>query len=445
MTTHSSILGKKKQPNPWLLSLLAAGVVGTGATTYALMQRRSTPLDLASMTVPVESQSIQVRITANGTVQPIQTVNLSPKNPGILAELYVKQGDRVQKGQMIARMENNDAQAELLQAQARVARAQAKLTQVRTGNRSEDIAQAEARVQQAAARVNEAEARVELAEQKLTRNQSLAEQGAISSDRLDEIRNEVETARANLDQIQASLQESRRSMDAMRNGSRPEEIAAAEADLAEAKGNLQAATVRKQDSFLYAPFSGIITQKFADEGAFVTPTTSASEVTSATSTAVVAIAEGLEILAEVPEVDIQQLRIGQPVEIVADSYPAQSFRGKVRLIAPEAVVKQNVTSFQVRVALETGQDKLLSGMNTDVTFLGDQVANAVVIPTVAIVTNKGETGVLVPNSKSQPEFRSVVLGTAVKNQTQILEGLKPGERVFTDIPKDSQWAKPKAQ
>ena len=66
-------------------------------------------------------------------------------------------------------------------------------------------------------------------------------------------------------------------------------------------------------------------------------------------------------------------------------------------------------------------------MNTDVTFLGDQMANAVVVPTVAIVTNKGETGVLVPNSKGQPEFRPVTLGTAVKNQTQILKGLKPGE------------------
>lgn len=438
-------MNKKKQPNPWLLGLLAAGLVGTGATAYTLMQRRSTPLDLATMTVPVESQSLQVRITASGTVQPIQTVNLSPKNPGILVELYVKQGDRVQKGQLIARMENDDAQAQLLQSQARVERAQAKLTQARVGNRPEDIAQAEARMQQAEARVKEAQARLGLAQQKLDRNQSLAAQGAISSDRLDEIRNEVETARANLEQLQASLQESRRGMDASRNGSRPEEIAAAEADLAEAKGNLQAATVKKQDSFLYAPFSGIITQKFADEGAFVTPTTSASEVTSATSTAVVAIAEGLEVLAEVPEVDIQALRVGQPVEVVADAYPGQTFRGKVRLIAPEAVVKQNVTSFQVRVSLETGQNKLLSGMNTDVTFLGEQMANAVVVPTVAIVTNRGETGVLVPNSKNQPEFRQVTLGTAVKNQTQILEGIKPGERVFTDIPKDSEWAKPRKQ
>jgi HlyD family secretion protein len=108
-------------------------------------------------------------------------------------------------------------------------------------------------------------------------------------------------------------------------------------------------------------------------------------------------------------------------------------------------VKQNVTSFQVRVALETGQDKLLSGMNTDVTFLGDQMANAVIVPTVAIVTKDGQTGVLVPDGDNQPEFRSVTLGTAVGNETQILEGLKSGERVFTDIPKGSEWGKPKQE
>jgi HlyD family secretion protein len=437
--------GKVRQRNPWLIGLVAAGLIGTGSITYGLLQRRSAGPDLSAMTVPVESQSLQVQISASGTVQPIQTVNLSPKNPGILEELFVQQGERVARGQIIARMANDDVEAQMLQAQARVDRAAARLAEVRAGNRPEDIAQAEARVQQAEATVNEAQARLNLAQERVRRNQALADEGAISGDELDEVLNTAETARASLAQSQASLQEARRGLELQRNGSRAEEIAAAEADLAEARGNLRAVEVQRQDTFLYAPFSGIVTQKFADEGAFVTPTTSASEVTSATSTAIVAIAEGLEILAEVPEVDIQQLRVGQPVEIVADSYPGEKFRGKVKLIAPEAVVQQNVTSFQVRIALETGQDKLLSGMNTDVTFLGEEMANAVVVPIVAIVTKEGETGVLVPDANNQPQFRPVTLGTAVRNQTQILEGLQPGERVFTDIPKDSEWAKPREE
>lgn len=445
MTMQFPLMSKKGQPTPWLIGLVAAGLVGTGAVTYGVLQRRSAPIDIATMTVPVESQSLQVQITASGTVQPNQTVNLSPKNPGILAALLVQQGDRVKKGQVVARMENDSVAAQLVQAQARVDRAEARLAETRAGNRPADIAQSEARVRQAEARVAESQARLNLAEDRLSRNQALADQGAISQDQLDEIRSGADTARATLEQTQASVQEARRNLQLLQQGSRIEDIAAAEADLKEARGNLQAVQVQQRETFLYAPFDGIVTQKFADEGAFVTPTTSASEVTSATSTAIVAIAQGLEVLAEVPEVDIQQLRVGQPVQIVADSYPGQTFKGRVKLIAPEAVVKQNVTSFQVRIALETGQEKLLSGMNTDVTFLGDQLANAVVVPTVAIVTKDGETGVLVPDQKNQPQFRAVTLGTAVKNQTQILEGLQPGERVFTDIPKDSEWNKPKEE
>lgn len=89
-----------------------------------------------------------------------------------------------------------------------------------------------------------------------------------------------------------------------------------------------------------------------------------------------AIAEGLEILAEVPEVDIGQVLVGQPVEIRADAYPGETFKGQVRLVAPEAVVEQNVTFFQVRVSLVTGLEKLRSGMNVDLDFLGPKIHNA---------------------------------------------------------------------
>jgi HlyD family secretion protein len=108
----------------------------------------------------------------------------------------------------------------------------------------------------------------------------------------------------------------------------------------------------------------------------------------------------------------------------------------VELVAPEAVVEQNVTSFQVRVALVTGQKELRSGMNVDLTFLGEQVSNALVVPTVAIVTQDGETGVMVPDVDDKPKFKPVTIGSMIQNQTQILDGLKQGERVFIDLPED---------
>ena len=93
----------------------------------------------------------------------------------------------------------------------------------------------------------------------------------------------------------------------------------------------------------------MVTQRYATEGAFVTPTTSASSTISATSSSIIALAKGLEIIAKVPEIDLSQIKIGQPVEIVADAYPDQVFQGKVKAIAPEAIVEENVTSFEVKI------------------------------------------------------------------------------------------------
>jgi HlyD family secretion protein len=88
-------------------------------------------------------------------------------------------------------------------------------------------------------------------------------------------------------------------------------------------------------------------------------------------------------------VDVGQIKPGQSVEIVADAFPDKVFKGRVQRVAPEAVKEQNVTSFQVRVTLLTGQQELRSGMNVDLTFLGEQLSNALVVPTVAIVTQEG--------------------------------------------------------
>jgi HlyD family secretion protein len=438
-------VGKARQSTPWLIGLVTVGLLSTGSVTYWMLRSRSAAPDISAMTVQVESQPLQVRIDASGTVQPIQTVNVSPKIQGILAELYVEQGDRVTTGQVIARMEYDDVEARMAQSRARLSQAEARLARIQSGNRPEEIAQAEARVAQAEARVREAQAQLDLANERVRRNQELAAAGAISRDDLDTVLNQAEVARTAVEQNQASLREAQRSFELSEQGSRVEDIREAQAQVQEARANLRALEVELEDTYIRAPFSGIITQKYATPGGFVAPATSASDASSATSTAIVALAEGLEILAEVPEVDIRQLRVGQPVEVVADAFPDRRFEGQIRLIAPEAVVRQNVTSFQVRVELTTGQDQLLSGMNVDVIFLGEQVENALVVPTVAIVSREGETGVLVPDAANNPEFRPVTLGTAVGNQTEVIDGLEPGERVFTDIPANSEWNQPRTQ
>lgn len=439
------LISKFKSPTPWLLGFVLTGLIATGVAASIVFRNARLKINLDELTVAVEQTDLSIEITASGTVVPVKSVNLSPKAAGLLTMLLVEQGDRVAANQIVAIMDGRDLDAQLLQSQGILAQAVARLAELEAGTRQEEIDQAETQVTQWQAEVVEAQSRLVLAQQRLERNQNLLEEGAISQDDFDAVRTEVNQAAASMEQTQARLAEAERRLEQLRNGPRQEEIAQAQAQVREAQGRLAAVQIQKEDTLIRAPFMGIITQRYAEPGAFVTPTTSASATASATSTSIVALAQGLEIVANVPEVDIGQIYLDQYVQIVADSYPDRVFQGQVRLIAPEAIREQNVTSFEVKVGLITGQAELRSGMNVDVTFLGDMLQNVTVVPTVAIVTLNGAEGILVPNSKNEPVFRPVTIGTTVGNQTQVLQGIQPEDKVFIELPRGKEFEEIKVE
>jgi len=416
------VAGKKQSQKKWrwTLPLLAVLVLAGAGGVYTASRRAAYDPDLSELTVPVQTQDLTVEIEVSGSVVPISTVNVSPKSAGQLAALYVDQGDQVKAGQIVARMDSENLKAQLAQAQAQLAQAQAEYKKVRTGSRSEEIGRVRAQVAAA-------QAQAELNQERAKRYRSLARDGAISQDQLDEVLSGDRSARASLREAQQQLLE-------LTRGSRSEDIESAAAQVKAAQAQVTQAQAQLDDTIIRAPFDGIVTQKYATVGAIVTPTTSASTTVSATSTSIVALASGLEIRVNVPETDITQVKNGQRVEIMADAYPDRTFEGRVRLIAPEAVVEQNVTSFQVRVQLVSGQSELRSGMNVDVTFIGERVPQALVVPTVAIVTRQGQTGVLVPDEQGKEQFRAVTVGLTQDGQTRVLKGLRQGERVFIDFP-----------
>ena len=427
------LFGKARRPRLWWAGVVM--VLGLLLITLTVWGRsRFQPYDLEQFTTVAKLEPLTVRMSASGRVKPTQTVNLSPENAGIVEELYVEQGDRVNQGQLIARMGSQDIRAQIAQNRAVVAEAEANLQLTRQGPRPEEIAQATAMVEAAQAQVLDAQSRLELARGELGRNQTLFERGAISRTTLDNVEREQRAAMATLEQAQARQREAQSRLQDLQNLPEPAAVAQAQARLDQAQAQLQASQVRLAENQIRAPFTGIVTQKFATAGAFVTPTTSASELSSATSTAIIALAQDLEVLAEVPEANINLVELGQPVEVVADAFPEETFVGRVTLIAPEAIERQNVTLFQVRIALDSGKTRLRSNMTVTVAFIGDQLTEALVVPTVAVVTQGGQTGVLVPESGNNLAFQPVTLGPQVGEKIQILSGLQAGDRVFIDLP-----------
>lgn len=424
----------KQRPLPWILGGLVLSLLGIGAVV-AVSRSRDNGYDVAALTVPVETTEVTVRINASGEVEAFRTVNLSPKNSGIVAELLVEQGDSVAQGQIVARMDIDDLDAQLSQNQASLVEAEAQLKDLQQGTDLPQLAQAEANLEAVQAQVMEAEARLRLVEGDLIRDRNLHTQGAISERELDNSQNAVDSASANVNQLRARTNEAQQRLNDLEDDPDPEDITQANARIARARGQVAAIETRIDNTIIRAPFAGIVTQKFATVGAFVTPTTSASEAASATSSAIVAIANGLEVIAEVPEADLSQIQIDQAAEIVSIAYPEQVFTGKVRLIEPEAIERQNVTIFQIKIELENGLDHLRSNMNVDVAFLGNRLNDALVVPVAAVVTQGGETGVLVPGENNKNiRFRPVTLGPQVGQQIQILDGVASGDRVFIDLP-----------
>lgn len=427
-------LGKVKLSNRWLMGLIVTGLLGSATAAYLLLRGNAPQAD-TKQTVMVQLQDLTVQIKANGVVAAVRKINLSPKDAGRIFRLYVDEGDKVAPSELIAQMDSEQFQAQVNQYQAALTKAQADLTQKQRGNRPEEIAKAEAEVTKNGALVVEARSRITLAKERVKRKRFATQQGAISRDELDEALTEERNARDNLKQAEASLAVANQELTLQRDGYRPEEIAQAKAEVAQATAQLNYYQSILENAAIRAPFAGIITRKFASEGDFVTPTTSASSTDGATSASIAELSSGLEVEAKIPEASIARIKPGQTVEIRSDAYPEQNFSGRVRLIAPGAIKEDNVTSFRVKVTLPTNQNQLKSGMNVKLTFLGDKVQGALVVPLAAIVTkNDGQTGVLVLDQNRQAQFRPVSIGSTSGTKVQILTGVSQGDRILISPP-----------
>ncbi|WP_197985078.1 efflux RND transporter periplasmic adaptor subunit [Leptolyngbya sp. Cla-17] len=412
---------KKLGVPKWLITLLVLGLLaGIGYVVFTQMTAANPKESRRrGRAVAVEQVNLPVTISANGTVQPERSVNVSPKTSGKLKELLVKEGDRVEQGQILAYMDDSNFQGQLTQARGQVESAQANLQRLLAGNRTQDIAQAQARVR-------DAEALVRKTEQTLQQNQRLFNTGAISQ-------RELNNSLADRDSAIAQLTLNKQALSLQQAGSRPEEIAEASAQVTTAEGSLQTVQIQIADAVIRAPFSGVVTKKFADPGAFVTPTTSGSAVSSATSSSILSLASNNQIMANVAESNIAQIKLGQSVEIKVDAYPGKIFTGKVIQLATQSTTVQNVTSFEVKSSIADPSKLLRAGMSVDVDFKVGTLSDVLVIPTVAIVRQEGASGVLVMGREGgdrRSEFRPITTGVSVTDKTVVLSGLQVGDRVM---------------
>jgi HlyD family secretion protein len=470
---------KKKRKISWLPWVLILGLLG--GIGYAIYRQvviiPTIEAKSKVLTQPVERKTLPVKVSANGTIKPERSINISPKQSGVLKNLLVKEGDTVKQGQIIAKMDDSNLLGQLTQAKGQLAQQESNLQKLIAGNRPQDIASAQAVLDEAEANlrkaitgnrpqdIGQAQARLQTAQASLTkaldalqRNQQLYNSGAISLQVLNQSRADSDSARGqvreaqqalalqkagsrteDIDTARAQVRQRQQALALLKAGTRQEDISAARATVESARGSLQTIQTQINDTILRAPFDGVVTQKYADPGAFVTPTTSGSSVSSATSSSVVSLASTNQLVANVAEVNINKISLGQKVLITADALPGVVFEGRVTQIAAQATVEQNVTSFQVKAAIISNNKNLLrSGMNVTADFQVGQLENALVVPTAAVVRQQRSTGVFVAGQDNKPVFTPIETGVTVNRYTEVKSGLKGHERILLSFPPGSR-------
>lgn len=476
---YQSVL--KQLRSRWLIGvLLAGGIAGGGFGIYRTFAP-SQNADLQMETTTAHQKTLSITISANGTIKPQRTINLSPKTSGYLRQLLVKEGDRVQEGQIVAYMDNSNLQGQLTQSGAQLAQQQANLNKLLNGNRPEDIAQSQAQlteaqaqlqqletgnrpedIAQAQAQLSKAQADLRAAEDDLQRNQSLLSAGAITAQTVVQKRLARDAAQATVNQAQSALklqqsgsrleeieqarsqvEQRQQALNLLKAGARPEDIDVARAQVEAARGALQTIQAQLNDTIVKAPFTGIVTKKYSDPGSFVTPTTAGSSVEGSASNSILTLASNYQVVAYLDESNVARVKVGQPVKITADSYSDRTFTGTVNQVAAQATTTSNVTSFEVQVKLEPAAQQLLKvGTNAEVEFQVGQLNNAILVPSAAIVRQQNGTGVYMIGQDKQPVFKPVEIGTTVDEQTEVKSGLNQNDRVLISFPPGME---PKAQ
>jgi HlyD family secretion protein len=315
-----------------LAAVLAAAALGAGA--YWAWASYLRPADDGGLTL-------------YGNVD-VRQVDLAFNAEGKIADMLVEEGDRVEAGQLLARLDGDPYDDLVAAAKARVARSRARLDELRAGTRQEEIARARAAVRQAEAMVEETEATLE-------RRRQLLAGDTISQQAFDE-------AQRAYDEAQAVLAQRRAELDLAERGPRTETIRAAEAQLEFDRATLRLARERRDNTRLHAPTGGTILTRIREPGATVGPTTPVLTL---------AVRRPVHVRTYVGEPNLGRIEPGMAVTVTSDSFPDRRYDGRIGYISPSAeFTPKSVETpelrtdlvYRVRVIVDAPADGLRQGM-----------------------------------------------------------------------------------
>jgi HlyD family secretion protein len=337
---------KLKLPDRRILVII--GVVLVAALVLIFYLRRGSSPTVGFKTVQVKRGDLQAIISATGTVQPEEVVDIGAQVAGKIVSFgkdikggEVDYGSFVEAGTVLARIDDV-----LYAADAAAAKAQ--------------LAQAKAAVQKAQADLGQMQAKLSQMENDWARARKLGPSDALSQTDFDAARSNYEVAKANLGVGKAAIEQAKGT------------VAQAEATLKRSLQNLSYCTIK-------SPVKGVIIDRRVNIGQTV--------VASLNAPSLFLLAKDLtrmQVWVSVNEADIGRIKPGQPVTFTVDAYPGVLFSGEVGKVRLNATMTQNVVTYTVEIITDNSDGKLLPYLTANVTFIVGERKDVLLVPNAAL-------------------------------------------------------------
>lgn len=432
------------------LAIILAVVVVLAVVVWASVSAASRNAIAVQTGKVTKKPELSTIVSASGEIKPQTFANIGANAFGKITKLYVKEGDHVKAGQMLAQLENVQSAADVAAQKASVSAQQT------------DAVAAEAGMKTAQADYNRAKADADRAKLDFDRAENLYKQQLIAKSDYDTRKAAYEVAAAQVAQAQARIAQARAQMDS------------AQGRVQQARATLTRASDQLSKTSYQAPFDGVVTNLPVREGETVVV-----GIQNSPGSTLMTIADMSLITAEVKvdETDIVNVKMGQPAEIIIDAVPGKTFKGKVTQIGNNALLRssglattqttggsQEARDFKVVVTLENPPDNLRPGLSCTAKITTAAKKDVLTIPIQALTIrtpqdlqekkdgkggNTAQAAAPAPSSSGKPEeiqgvfkvikegradkakFVPVKTGITGSTDIEVVEGLSQDDKIIT--------------
>jgi RND family efflux transporter MFP subunit len=319
-------------------------------------------------TAVAHKASIATQITVVGNLIGEATVSVVPRTNGRVQDVYVRLGDRVSKGQRIAKLEDQDI--------------------------VEQVRQAEAAQEVSLATIRQREADLKRAQTNVERSRNLYERQLLPKQTLDDNEATYQAAVAQLDLARAQNAQSKARLDELR--------------------------VTLGNTVITSPVNGFVARRAVDPGAAVSPNAPVADVVDITR---------VRLVVNVVEKDLKELHAGDSAKAEVDAFPGESFVGRIARLAP--VLDPSTRTAQLEIEIPNPDYRLKPGMYARVNIVTNTKKDALVVPINAVVDLGGRRGVFMPQADNTAVFHTITPGAEQGELVEVLDGLKEGDRIIT--------------